>query len=136
MQVLIHIDVDQSIHEMHYHKPVVEWTRTQLPRVVTFDFDNLSETSVSNYAIDLMNQADQLFVIIDVNIDKNLGSITRFVDGLTRQKGKSVILLLNGQSALLQQMGATLGERNFKTNLADDDQKDLIMSFFNRRLSA
>lgn len=132
MQVLIHVEVREE-YPSNYKNPIVEWTKKELPKVVTFDFDNLSENSVAGYATDLLKQAKQAFVIIDVNIEKNLGLVTKFIDTMTRQKEKSIMLLVNGKSPQLNKMGKTLGKDRFIQNLKSDDQKELLKEFFHAK---
>jgi hypothetical protein len=101
-----------------------------LPRVVTFDFDNLSENSIGGYAEDLLKQANQAFVIIDVNKEKNLSLVTKFIDSLVRLKNKPIMLIVNGKSKIISEMGKTLGSEKFLQNLKAPDQQKLIRDFF------
>ncbi|MEM7548876.1 MAG: hypothetical protein AAF363_04335 [Bacteroidota bacterium] len=129
MQVLIHVEVREE-YPTNFKNPIIEWTKKQLPKVVTFDFDNLSENSVAGYATDLLKQAKQAFVIIDVNIEKNLGLVTKFIDTISRQQDKSIMLIVNGESPKLSKMGKTLGSTKFIQNLHAKEQKDLLKEFF------
>jgi len=132
MQVLIHVEVREE-YPSTYKNSIIEWTKKELPKVVTFDFDNLSENSVAGYATDLLKQSKQAFVIIDVNIEKNLGLITKFIDTISREKDKSIMLLVNGKSQQLHKMGRTLGEDRFVQNLHSDEQQELLKEFFHAK---
>jgi glyoxylate carboligase len=129
MQVLIHVEVKDSLVGK-YKNPIIEWTKKELPRVVTFDFDNLSESSICGYAEDLLKQAKQAFVIIDVNKSKNISLVTKFINSLTRQKDKPILLVVNGQNATLSKMGKILGAEKFLQNLKDNEQQRAIKEFF------
>lgn len=129
MQVLIHVEVKEA-YDGKYKHPIIEWTKKELPRVVTFDFDNLSESSIGVYAEDLLKQAKQAFVIIDVNKEKNVGLVTKFIDSLVRQKNKPILLVVNGQSRVISKMGEVLGTDKFLQNLAGKEQQKVIKEFF------
>lgn len=135
MQVLIHAEATEHVSDIRFNKELIEWTRKELPVVVTFDFDNFSETSITNYGLDLARQADRLLVVIDILESKNLGGLIRFVDQLSRLQNKDLRLVLNGKSTELSKMSRAFGDRFF-SNLSLEEQQKLVRDFLRRRQAA
>ena len=110
---------------------MIEWTRRTLPAVTTFDLNTLSQSSVTGYAIDLLNQSDQILMIIEIKKARNLQLIKQFVEALKGQEGKQVKIVLNGHRAeeLVGELASVRSERN----LEERKQKQLIRDFFRPR---
>lgn len=135
MQVLIHAEATEHVSDIRFHKELIEWTRKELPAVVTFDFDNFSETSITNYGLDLARQADRVLVVIDIKESKSLGGLIRFVDQLSRLENKDLRLVLNGKSAELNKMSKAFGSRFYK-DLSLEEQQKMARDFLRRRQAA
>ncbi len=130
MQVLIHIEAN-SLTQIPVHNPVIEWTRKTHPAVTTFDLSTLAQTSVAAYAMDLIKQADQIMLIIEIKIEKNMQLIQQFIQATMGLEGKSVKLVVNGKNA--REMAKDFQVQNRLHNLPAQGQKKLIREFFSNK---
>ena len=127
MQLLIHIEAN-SLSQPQGHNSVIEWTRKTHPAITTFDFNTLSKSSVTGYAMDLIKQADQILIIIEIKIERNLQLIREFIEATMGLEGKSVKVVVNGKQA--EQIAAQIEGDNRMHDVPAQDQKKLIKEFF------
>ena len=135
MQVLIHAEVSDHVGDIRFHKALIEWTKKEIPSLVTFDFDNFSEKTIIHYGIDLARQADRIMVVIDVSEGTNLGGLTHFMDQLIRLTDKNLKVVINGKQDQLHKMASILGDR-YLQDLSLPQQKKLIKDFLSRQQAA
>ncbi|MTI31643.1 hypothetical protein [Xanthovirga aplysinae] len=131
METLIHIEV-ASIHDTTYSHDILQWVKQELPKVVTFDFDNFSEPSICDYAIDLLKQSRKVGIIIHVKNDQPLGTIRKFIDFVVRKNDAVYFLALQGDQKIIEKMAKPLGQR-FHKNADFKLQKELLLSSFNHQ---
>lgn len=129
MKVTIHIEIGEY-NKMTYKKEVLAWMQQHYPHLSTFDFDSHSEATVINYALDLLKQAEEIIIIIDCFPDGNSHPLLKFLDSLTRQKSKSVLVLYNGNDALIERMLFVFPQEMVIKNLDVAAQKEKIKDFF------
>lgn len=129
MKVTIHIEVG-DYNKTNYKKEVLTWMQEKYPHLITFDFDSHSEATVINYALDLLKQGEEIIVIIDVFADANSNPMLKFMDSLSRQKSKSVLIIYNGKDELIDRMLSVFPKDSVIKNIATSDQKDRIKAFF------
>jgi archaellum component FlaG (FlaF/FlaG flagellin family) len=128
--IFIFIEINE-VQKIVYYKEQIEWVKILLPGVQQIDFDNNSEGFIIDAAIEIIKNANKIFVSINSsNPSLEPGRITRFMNHLVRQKNKKVNVILNGESTVLEKMGKTLGNDSFYQNLSSEDQKKLIQQFF------
>lgn len=135
MQALIYITVAEEAL-FFYQLPLLAWVKEQLYEVVCYDFDNHSEAIVANYAIQLLEQADKILIVIDckeATTSQQRGNIIKLLNRAVRQKNKEVKLILNGNDPIFSKMGKVLG-KNFYSHQTLDAQKDLCREFFTKAL--
>jgi len=128
METLIHIEIT-NIKEITYSHDILQWVKKDLPKVVTFDFDNFSEPSICDYAIDLLKQSTKVGIIIDVKENQPLGAIRKFMDFVIRNNESIYFMALNGDQKVLEHMAKPLGQRLHK-NASLKEQKELVLSSF------
>ncbi|CAN5531126.1 hypothetical protein BH23BAC1_BH23BAC1_33260 [soil metagenome] len=129
-QILIFIEINEA-YKISYFKEQLDWVKKSLSGVQLIDFDNFSEAFIINKAIEVIKEADKIFVLIDQkNSTIEPGSLIRFMTTLVRQKNKKIKILLNGNNALLEKVSKTLGKDHFYQNISMEDQKELIKEFF------
>ena len=129
MKVTIHIEIGEY-NKITYEKEVLAWMRQCYPHLITFDFDSHSEATVINYALDLLKQAEEIIVIIDCFPGGNSNPLLKFLDSLTRQKSKSVLVLYNGNDALIERMLSVLPKGMVIRDINIASQKEKINDFF------
>ena len=129
MQLLIHIEAN-NLTQQHGHNSVIEWTRKTHPAITTFDFNTLSQSSVTGYAMDLIKQADQILMIVEIKIERNLQLIKEFIETTIGLEGKSVQLVVNGIHA--KKMADHVQVDHRLNNVPAQGQKKLIGEFFSK----
>lgn len=129
MKVTIHIEVG-DYNKINYKKEVLTWMREQYTHLITFDFDSHSEATVINYALDLLKQGGEIIVIIDVFPNANSKPLLKFMDSLSRQKSKSVLIIYNGEDELIDKMLSVFSKETVIRNIDTSTQKDKIKAFF------
>lgn len=129
MKVTIHIEVG-DYNKTNYKKEVLTWMREKYPHLITFDFDSHSEATVINYAVDLLKQGEEIIVIIDVFTDANSNPMLKFLDSLSRQRSKSVLIIYNGKDELIDRMLSVFPKDSVIKNIDTSAQKDQIKAFF------
>ena len=129
MKVTIHIEIGEY-NKITYKKEVLAWMQLNYPHLITFDFDSHSEATVISYALDLLKQAEEIIIIIDCFPDGNSHSLLKFLDSLTRQKSKSVLVLYNGNDALIERMLSILPKGMVIRDIGIASQKEKIKDFF------
>jgi hypothetical protein len=135
MQALIYITVAEEAL-FSYQLPLLVWVKQQPYKIVCYDFDNHSEALVANYAIQLLEQADKILIVIDckeATISQQRGNIIKLLNKAVRQKDKGVKLVLNGNDPIFEKMGKALG-KNFYPHQTLEAQKTLCQEFFMKAL--
>lgn len=130
MQALIHITIAaQPIFS--YQLPLLNWVKQQPFEVVCFDFDNHSEATLTTYAIQLLDQADKVLIVIENEAPSSpKNSIIKLMNKAVHLKNKEIKAILNGSDPMLERMGNVLGETNFYTNQTMEEQQTLCKTFF------
>ncbi len=133
MQALIYITVNGKA-TYSYQLPLFTWIKQQPFEVVCYDFDNHSEALITNYAIQLLEQADKILIIIEckeTTSPQQRGSIIKLLNKAVRLKNKEVKLILNGTDPVFEKMGKIF-RKNFYSHQTLDEQKVLCEQFFKK----
>ena len=128
--MLIHLEAN-SLSQIQGHNPVIEWTRKTHPTVTTFDFNTLAQSSITKYALDLIRQADQIMMIVEVKIEKNLQLIREFLEAAAGLKGKAIKLVINGKQA--KNVTSDIEVEPPILDVPTQGQKKLIREYFSKK---
>jgi hypothetical protein len=66
MRTLFSLQIVESLHQVSYQHPAIEWARHTLPEVVRFDMDSLSDGLTLQYAHDLLGQSEKVLLLVEV----------------------------------------------------------------------
>ena len=80
-----------------------EWTKTHLPDFYWYDLDNFSEGVVVDYALQMLQQAQNILLIIKAEPNSPLGGILKIIPQLHRSKSQ-IKVIFQGDHAQLQKM--------------------------------
>ena len=127
MKALIYIEIIENISH-NYEKEIIEWAKHSYPDLSVFDFDNFSEPSMVQYAIQLLESAEKALVIIESKADTSGSKILAIAEKILKQKNK-VQVILNGENKVFTRMFALL-EKRFKKDLDSEEQKNVMTEWF------
>lgn len=106
-----------------YQFPLQDFFKEQFPDFFLYDFDNFSEGLLVDYAIQLLNLAQQVVFVVEAVPNSPLGCLLKFIPHLHRQKTK-VQAMLQGKHSLLQKMLTPL--ETFAHNLSEPAMIEFI----------
>ena len=129
--VLIQINEQPDVA---FEKPLLKDIQEQLPDVVTFDFDNFSEETIRQYALDLLKQSRQAAILVEVRAEEGPHTgLASFFNGILRQKHPRLLMIQEGPlPAPLEKMMKTLGGSNYRNSSNPTETKEYILPFLQR----
>jgi hypothetical protein len=123
MNALISIEVVESPGFV-YENPSISWVKKEYPKVITFDLDNHSDSTLFSYASKLIENEDKIIIYIDVKNEAGAGKLLGLVENIIKNKDKCLVIM-KGNSRLLQKMFSLLKE-SFRLNPDEPQIKNLI----------
>ena len=111
-----------------YESPLCSWIKEQVAGLLVVDFDNYSEKYLIEKAIDLLPAADKIIIEIDATENVDTGYVTRFINKLVRIKHDAVLVIQNGNNALIEKMIKT-GRGKYIINASMSVQHTVINDF-------
>ena len=129
--VLIQINEQPDVA---FEKPLLKVIQEQVPDVVTFDFDNFSEETIRQYALDLLKQSRQAAIVVEAHIAEGPHTgLVSFFNRIMQQKHPRLLLVQEGPlPAPLEKMMKTLGGSNYRNSSKPTETKEYILSFLKR----
>lgn len=116
---------------VEYAVPLFQALKAQLTDLTTFEFDNFSEESVRQYAIELLKQSGKLAIVVASTASgAPVSGLTTFFNSLMKIKPESMLLVLQGEQALLQKMMQTIAREHFHHQLSEEQLKGLLLDYF------
>lgn len=131
MQAFIYVSLAQP-HEIPFQLPLTQWATHTIPDLTTFDFDNQSDASLSDYVLELIKRSDKLVLLIDNQQGSYaaLGGLMKVMQVVTRKKHEQIRLILQGRHPAIEKMGHTLKSESFYQTKDMEESKERILSFF------
>lgn len=129
---IIHIELHNS-PEAAFDHPVRARLQEQVPAAVLFDFDNFSEESTRQYALDLVGQSRKTAVLLQVKTeDVPKTGLVQFFNRLQQLKHPNLLLLQEGNlPAQLEKMLKLLGgSNNYRLVQSPEEAEQLLREFF------
>lgn len=111
-----------------YEVPLKEWFKNFYPDFFIYDFDNFSEAMVVDYALQLLNNAQQVVLILQAEPESPLGGILKLMPIVMRQKQKTK-LVFEGEHIAVERMLKPLG--NVALSVDDDTLRGVMESIKN-----
>ena len=106
-----------------YQVPLKEWFKSFHPDFLVYDFDNFSEAMVVDYALQLVNNAQQVVLILQAEPDSPLGGILKLMPIVIRQKQR-VSVVFDGAHVAIERMLKPLG--SVARNVDEDTLKSVM----------
>lgn len=129
MRIVIHVEIGK-VDELSYTKSILSWIRQTDPHVLSYDFDNHSDSAVINHGIELLKKGDDILVIIDQHSNQSIARLLKFVDSLIRSRSKNLFVIFNGAEPSIDRMLGTLPEGQLVKNIDHPTQQFHISQFF------
>jgi hypothetical protein len=129
MKTLIHIRISQY-PIFSYDIPIVRWAKACFPQIHTYDFDSQSQSLMVDYAKEMIAQSQLLAIVIECEENAAPGPALKMMDILTRQKNKDILLIFNGQHAILEKMLTAIKGIQIGKNLTLPEQQKHLNDFF------
>lgn len=128
---IIHIELQQG-PDAAFDQPLRQRLKEQLPDVVLFDFDNFSEESTRQYALDLIGQSHKTAILLQPKADDaSFTGLVQFLNRLQLLKHPNLLLLQEG--ALPPQLEKMLkvvgGSTNYRQVQSDTEAEQLLLEF-------
>lgn len=99
---VIYIEVSEET-SFKYTKPVLDWVKSNFVDVVTYDFDNRSDSFMVDYALELVNNADKSVIVFELNENGKTNNLIAFMQGLAKYK-KKLLFLYSGKNAIIEKL--------------------------------
>lgn len=117
-----------------FEKPLLKDIQEQLPDVVTFDFDNFSEETIRQYALDLLKQSRQAAILVEAHVAEGPHTgLVSFFNRIMQQKHSRLLMVQEGTlPAPLEKMMKVLGGANYRSSSGPAESKEYILPFLQR----
>ena len=119
---VILIQINKS-PDASFEKPLLSYIKEANPSVVTFDFDNYSEETIRQYAIDLVSQSRSAAIVVQCFAEEGpFTGLVQFFNRLQQLKHPQLLVLKDGPlPPQLEKMMKVIGGNKY---LAVDAQAD------------
>lgn len=123
-----------AVSHTAFDKPLLKEIQQQLPELVIFDFDNFSEETIRQYALDLLKKGRRAAVLVEVQAeDAPHTGLVSFFNRLLQQKHPQLLMVQQGPlPTQLQKMMKVLGGSNYLQTANSTESKAHILPFLQR----
>jgi hypothetical protein len=106
-----------------FEKPFLKEMEEKVPGIVTYDFDNFSEESIRQYALDLIGQSRKAAVMVQVKAEEAPQTgLVQFLNRLQQLKHPHLLMLQEGPlPPPLEKMLKMSGGSNYRRIQNDDE---------------
>lgn len=102
MQLLLYIQV-KAAENIRFGNPFSDLIKTHT-NLMLLDADNHSEELVIHHQIQMLKEAKQVILVLEVNPDTTPGKVVRLMEKLIRQKNLSLLVFLQGTNMAVENM--------------------------------
>ena len=112
-------------------KPLLRKLQQRLPELLTFGFDNFSEESIRQYALDLIRQSRKAAIVVQVQTKNGATSaLIDFFNDLQQLKHPQVLLVQEGDLEVpLHRLMHNIGGPQFEEAATDLESIQYILKF-------
>ena len=130
---VILIQINQS-PDASFEKPLLSYIKGASPAVVTFDFDNYSEETIRQYAVDLVSQSQSVAIVVQCKAEKGpFTGLVQFFNRIQQLKHPQLLVLKHGfLPPQLEKMMKIIGGNKYSevdTKHSKKEVGDKIISF-------
>jgi hypothetical protein len=126
MAALINIEIT-DIPDFIYEKPIIIWAKSSFPEIITFDIDNLSDSTLFKYAATLIEKEEKTVIYIEIKDEAGSVKFLGLAETIIKNQEKCAVIM-KGESKILQKMFSLL-KRNFLQNLNEVETQSATKSF-------
>jgi hypothetical protein len=114
-----------------YTVPLLQSLKEQLPGLTTFEFDNFSEETLRQYALELGKQSGMLALVVEAKVaEAPVSGLSTFFNRLMKVKPARLLMVLQGEQPLLQKMMQVIAGEHFHQNLPVQQLEAQLFDFF------
>lgn len=128
-KLFLHIQLATELKSINFHKPIISIVRENIEAVQIFDFDNFSDTSILNFANELLTKADQIVIYFEAEPQANMNYLRSFLTNLL-DKPEVIPILLSGNNEALEKILSILGYQKISENTQEIELIETIHSMF------
>ena len=133
---VIYIEINRTPNSS-FEKPLLRYIKEANPSYVTFDFDNFSEETIRQYAIDLVSQSRSAVIVVKCRAEEGpFTGLVQFFNRLQQLKHPQLMILQEGPlPPQLQKMMKVIGGDRYRKaddQLAEAKFGDQILGFLRR----
>lgn len=103
-----------------YDNPVLDFFREEFPEWTVYDLDNYSDSLMFKYALDLIEKADEGFIIFDTLEPASIGKISAFFEKLIQNQSKLSVFIIGENSFLHQLLRVFPAEKVYQFQSQDE----------------
>lgn len=127
---LIYLRIEDQQPQV-YTVPLLQAVKEQLPGLTTFEFDNFSEETLRQYALELSKQSGMLAIVVDIKAgEAPISGLSTFFNRLMKVKPARLLLVLQGEQPVLQKMMQAIAGEHFYQNLSGKQVEAQLLDFF------
>ena len=128
-KLFLHIQLAAELRNINFHKPIISIVRENIEAVQIFDFDNFSDSSILNYANELLKKSDQIVIYFEAEPQANMNYLRSFLTNLL-DKSEVIPILLSGNNEPLEKILSILSYQKISENTQKIELIETIHSMF------
>lgn len=128
-KLFLHIQLVAELRNINFHKPIITIVRENIEAVQIFDFDNFSDSSILNYANELLKKSDQIVIYFEAEPQANMNYLRSFLTNLL-DKSEVIPILLSGNNEPLEKILSILSYQKISENTQEIELIETIHSMF------
>jgi hypothetical protein len=128
-KLFLHIQLAAELRNINFHKPIITIVRENIEAVQIFDFDNFSDSSILNYANELLKKSDQIVIYFEAEPQANMNYLRSFLTNLL-DKSEVIPILLSGNNEPLEKILSILSYQKISENTQEIELIETIHSMF------
>lgn len=127
MRLFLQIDISDW-QQRGFDKPFSRYAPSLASDLMAADIDNESDVTVVDLVIQLVDQAEEVFVVINAQPEVALGSSSKLLNHFFKAENKIQFIVLSGNNEMAEKMAKPFKEK-FKKEEDIENIKKMIEAF-------
>ncbi|HEX8548367.1 MAG TPA: hypothetical protein VF691_15510 [Cytophagaceae bacterium] len=115
-------------NDYSFQNELLEWIRATFPNIDALDADSLTDSSLFDLVLPVINQSDLAVIILDCKYQSPLSNLMPLMEEIWKRPDKYYILVV-GENVLAKKMVKLCKHVYFNLNF--EEQKELVNSLLN-----